>query len=68
MLFEKDWDLTLISQYSDLKDFIKPIITTYPYDFSFDENSNPTFNKPSGKSVLVLRPRISLEKDSKNKI
>lgn len=67
MLFEKDWDLTLISQYSDLKKISqKPIITTYPYDFSFDENSNPTFNKPSGKSVLVLRPHpdTPLEKDS----
>lgn len=67
MLFEKDWDLTLISQYSDLKKISqKPIITTYPYDFSFDENSNPIFNKPSGKSVLVLRPHpdTPLEKDS----
>lgn len=67
MLFEKDWDLTLINQYNNLKMISqKPIITTYPYDFSFDENSNPTFNKPSGKSVLVLRPHpdTPLEKDS----
>ncbi len=67
MLFEKDWDLTLINQYNNLKMISqKPIIITYPYDFSFDENSNPTFNKPSGKSVLVLRPHpdTPLEKDS----
>lgn len=57
MLFEKDWDATLLDQYSDLKKISKkPIITTYPYDFSFDENNTPTFIKPSGRTVLVLRP------------
>ncbi|MCX6076306.1 MAG: hypothetical protein NTW78_05385 [Campylobacterales bacterium] len=56
-LFEKNWDSTLLNQYNDLKKIsYKPIISTYPYDFSFDENNNPTFIKPSGKTVLVLRP------------
>lgn len=67
MLFEENWDLTLLKQYEDLKKKSeKPIITTYPYSFSFDENNNPTFKKPTGKYVLVLRPHpdTSLKEDS----
>ncbi|QOY54000.1 glycosyltransferase [Candidatus Sulfurimonas marisnigri] len=57
MLFEKDWDTTLINQYNELKKISdKPIITTYPYNFSFDEENNPVFKKQSDKYVLVLRP------------
>lgn len=57
MLFEQDWDQTLIQQYSDLKiNSKKPIISTYPYAFSFDENNNPVFKKQSEEYALVLRP------------
>ncbi|PIF04726.1 MAG: hypothetical protein CSA86_00805 [Arcobacter sp.] len=56
-LFEKNWDLTLFEQYDKLKKISeKPIISTYPYDFSFDENNNPVFKEQSDKYVLVLRP------------
>jgi len=67
MLFEQDWDKILLNQYSDLKDISqKPIISTYPYNFSFDEHNNPTFKKQSEKYVLVLRPHpeSSLEEDN----
>ena len=57
MLFEEAWDTTLLKQYEKLKDISqKPIISTYPYGFSFDENAKPTYKKPSDKYVLVLRP------------
>lgn len=57
MLFEKDWDKTLLEQYNKLeKKSEKPIISTYPYDFYLDENNEPVYKKPSGKTVLVLRP------------
>jgi glycosyltransferase involved in cell wall biosynthesis len=69
MLFEKEWDTTLLSQYSDLKKISqKPIITTYPYNFSFDENNTPTFVKPSGKTVLVLRPHPDTPLEENNAI
>lgn len=57
MLFEQDWDKTLIDQYKELeKTSQKPIITTYPYNFSFDENNKPIHGDNSSKYVLVLRP------------
>ena len=57
MLFEENWDDTLIKQHEDLlKISKKPIISTYPYDFQFDEENNPTFKKPSSDYVLELRP------------
>lgn len=56
--FEKNWDENLINQYETLlKKSQKPIISTYPYGFNIDENGNVVFKKPSGKSVLVLRPK-----------
>jgi len=67
MLFENNWDITLINQYTDLKKISdKPVISTYPYDFSLDENNNPSFNLPSDKYVLVLRPHpdTSLKEDN----
>lgn len=69
MLFEKGWDSTLLNQYDNLKVVSqKPIITTYPYDFSFDEDNNPIFNKPSGKTVLVLRPHPDTPLQNNNAI
>lgn len=67
MLFDKGWDSELLNQYNELKKHSKkPIITTYPYDFSFDENNNPTYKEQSSKYVLVLRPHpdTELEEDS----
>lgn len=67
MLFEQDWDTTLFTQYQILEEKSnKPIISTYPYNFSFDENNQPSFNKPSGTTVLVLRPHpeTTLEQQS----
>ena len=44
----------------------KPIISTYPYDFQFDENNQPVYKKPSGEYVLELRPHPDtvLEEDN----
>jgi len=69
MLFEKNWDETLLNQYNDLKKIsLKPIISTYPYSFTFDENNIPTFSKPSGKTVLVLRPHPDTKLKEDNSI
>jgi len=57
MLFEQDWDETLLEQYEKLKGSSKkPIISTYPYGFSFDEEDNPIYKKQSQNYALVLRP------------
>ncbi len=67
MLFDKGWDSELLKQYSDLKKISKkPIITTYPYDFSFDEDNKPKYKEQSSKYVLVLRPHpdTKLEEES----
>jgi len=65
--FEENWDENLINQYEILlKKSQKPIISTYPYGFSLNEDGEVIYKKPSGKSVLVLRPKeeCSLTKDS----
>ena len=55
--FEEGWDENLIDQLNEQKNVsLKPIITTYPYPFTFDEK-RPKYNKPEGKTVLVLRPK-----------
>lgn len=67
MLFEEDWDSNLIEQYQKLKKVIlKPIISTYPYKFSFDDKGEPSYKKPTGKTILVLRPHPEafLEEDN----
>ena len=67
MTFEENWDETLMQQHNDLlKTSPKPIISTYPYDFQFDEDYKPVFKKPSGEYVLELRPHpdTSLKKDN----
>jgi hypothetical protein len=62
MLFEDDWDLTLLEQYKKLKLLSqKPIISTYPYGFTFDKNKEPKYDKQSGKYALVLRPHVEAE-------
>ena len=67
MLFEQDWDLSLLQQYKELQSISKkPIITTYPYNFTFDENEKPVHSNNSSKYVLVLRPHpdTSLSEDN----
>ena len=66
-LFEENWDENLIEQHTQLLQLCKkPIISTYPHGFHFDENNKPTFTKPSGKYVLELRPHPDtlLEEDN----
>lgn len=66
-LFEEGWDTKLLLQYARLKEkSAKPIISTYPYGFTFDENNQPTYKKQSGKYALVLRPHpdTSLSEDN----
>lgn len=68
-LFEENWDSTLFEQYAKLKEKSeKPIISTYPYGFSFDENNTPTFKKPSGKYALVLRPHPDTQLSEDNAV
>jgi hypothetical protein len=67
MLFEQDWDINLIEQYQNLEQHTKKIIiSTYPYNFSFDKNNNPVYKIPSREYALILRPHpdCSLEKDN----
>lgn len=68
-LFDKGWDTTLIKQHQKLKEISKkPIITTYPYDFSFDEDNNPVYKEQSSKYVLVLRPHPETELKDDNAV
>lgn len=57
MLFEESWDAVLYQQHAGLLEKSpKPIISTYPYGFEF-ENDQPVIKvKPGKQSVLVLRP------------
>ena len=67
MLFKENWDKELIERYTELKKISqKPIISTYPYNFSFDENNNPKYKEQSNKYALVLRPHPDtlLDKDN----
>lgn len=67
MLFDEGWDRELRHQHNALGDrSSKPIISTYPYGFSFDEEGAPTYKEHTTRYVLVLRPHpeTSLEKTS----
>lgn len=65
--FEENWDENLINQYNQLLDkSLKPIISTYPYDFSMDDSGGIIFKKPSGKSILVLRPKSECNLSEEN--
>lgn len=80
MLFEKNWDEKLISQYNEVKKLSpKPILTAYPYDFSLDENGKPfvrsdglTIDKDNnfifnnGKNIYTLQIRPSSERKLEN--
>jgi len=68
-LFEKDWDESLIQQHTKLLTISKkPIISSYPYGFKFDENNNPVFKKPSGQNVLILRPHPETRLEEENAV
>lgn len=57
MLFEKDWDEQLISQWLALKPLsAKPIVSTYPYGFEFEDDKPVVKITVSPKTTLVLRP------------
>lgn len=59
--FEENWDENLINQYQTLLEkSSKPIISTYPYGFTIDNNNEITCSKQSGNYVLVLRPKKEL--------
>ncbi|NOQ30430.1 MAG: hypothetical protein GQ570_04810 [Helicobacteraceae bacterium] len=67
MMFMQNWDEILIQQHTDLlKIAKKPIISTYPYDFHFDENEEIVFKEHSSEYVLELRPHpdTTLEEES----
>lgn len=55
--FERGWDESLIGQFNFVKTFsTKPILSTYPYPFEMVDNV-PIYTKPTGETVLVLRPK-----------
>jgi hypothetical protein len=57
MLFEQDWDNLLIEQLEQLRlRHPKPILTTYPYGFEFEEDKAVVKIAVSDKTTLVLRP------------
>jgi len=67
MLFEEGWDEELRTQYGRLQGKApKPIISTYPYGFTFDEAGEATFKVHTTAYTLVLRPHpeTTLEEDS----
>lgn len=56
-LFEKNWDETLLNQHAELlKISKKPIISTYPYGFTIDDDGKPVYKEHSKAWVLELRP------------
>lgn len=56
-LFEENWDEKLLEQYNTLlKISKKPILSTYPYDFQFNEKGEAVYKENSRKWVLELRP------------
>lgn len=57
MFFESDWDDQLLSQWLMLKtQSAKPIISTYPYGFEFEDEKPVIKINVSKKTTLVLRP------------
>lgn len=57
MLFEPDWDVQLVSQWLSLKAIsAKPIVSTYPYGFEFEDEKPVVKINISKKTTLVLRP------------
>jgi hypothetical protein len=57
MFFEPDWDDQLLSQWLTLKtQSEKPIISTYPYGFEFEDEKPVIKINVSKKTTLVLRP------------
>ncbi len=57
MLFDQDWDEALIHQIEALRvRHPKPILTTYPYGFEFEDDKPVVKIAVSDKTTLVLRP------------
>lgn len=58
MLFEPAWDEQLLQAWHDLKRVShKPIISTYPYGFEFEEGKAVVKIAVSQETTLVLRPQ-----------
>ena len=56
--FEKGWDTTLLSQLKALQmQAEKPIVTTYPPPFTFDEQGQVQVPYEKGDSIYTLRPK-----------
>jgi hypothetical protein len=57
MFFEEKWDQQIINQWRVLKQLSnKPIISTYPYGFEFEDDKPVVKITVSLKTTLVLRP------------
>lgn len=57
-MFKKDWDKFLVEQMAKLgKLSCKPIITTYPPPFEFDEEGNPFEKLVPSSYLYALRPK-----------
>jgi hypothetical protein len=56
-LFEQGWDSRLLEQFAGLRSRSeRPIISTYPYGFEFDDEDHPVAKVRADRTVLVLRP------------
>ena len=65
--FEQGWDAKLIEQHAQLMtESDKPVISTYPKGFVFDDNGLPSYQPCSGRFAMVLRPQaeVSLTEQS----
>ena len=57
MLFESAWDEQLLQKWQDLKiASAKPLISTYPYGFEFEDHQPVVKIEVSDQTTLVLRP------------
>jgi FkbM family methyltransferase len=60
--FEKGWDTTLIGQLRALLTQVdKPIITTYPPPFNFDEHGKVVVPYSKDEHIYILRPKDGVE-------
>lgn len=64
-LFEPGWDDTLINQCLTLcKTVAKPVISTYPPPFRFDDSGKPFLPYEKSQSIYALRPKEGASMDA----
>lgn len=65
--FDKNWDLHLINELNKLKEKCrKPIISTYPAPFEFDDNGKPYQTLKNTDSIYLLKKHPETDISSEN--